>query len=129
MKEKKFSKNHPIIKSGASKAVKEEAWSGKNSSPDMRSVSFRYRCRGKVKALNAFVKGDVTVIVATISFGMDVNDGYYQECGRTGRDGQVGDCRLFWFSDDVKMRKQGIIGRPDYVEKEDTHYAKSLDIG
>lgn len=99
----------------------------------------------KTKVLNDFVNGEIKVIVATISFGMGVNvpnvrfvihrgmpkslDGYYQECGRSGRDGHVGDCRMFWFANDYKMWKQSVIGRTEYADKEDVHYAKSLDIG
>lgn len=88
----------------------------------------------RTKTQEKFIYGKVSIIVATIAFGMGIDkpdvrlvvhmdlpksiEAYYQQTGRAGRDGLPSDCVFFYTSADKRKQDFFIDQINDYSEKQ-----------
>lgn len=128
----KFIRNHPhksgIIYCLSRKKVEEMA--ELLSVNGIKALPYHAGLDAKVRADNqdAFLMEEVDVIVATIAFGMGIDkpdvrfvihydipkslEGYYQETGRAGRDGEEGYCIAFYSYKDIQKLEKFMQGKP-----------------
>ncbi|RXJ04037.1 DNA helicase RecQ [Anaerobacillus alkaliphilus] len=87
-----------------------------------------------------FIFDDEKIIIATNAFGMGIDksnvryvlhyqlpksmEGYYQEAGRAGRDGENSECVLLFSSKDVQTQKYLIEQSTSYDDRKEHEYSK-----
>jgi len=133
-----FVRNHPnesgIIYRTTRKAVEETAYAlnaaGVEALPYHAGLSDEERHANQ----DAYNRDEVQVVVATVAFGMGIDksnvrfvvhgdlpknmEGYYQEIGRAGRDGEPAHCTLFFGRGDIPKQRFFIDKVEDETERQ-----------
>ncbi len=105
------------------------------TSHGIKALSYHAGLKQEERKANqeTFNRDEVNIIVATIAFGMGIDksnvrfvihgdlpknmEGYYQETGRAGRDGEPAECVLFFGRGDIPKMKYFIERAPDEKER------------